>query len=87
MRRHFASATQHCWGADACATHADAIGDKIESLKRGRSEVLESGHTLILGWSDKSLNMIDQLVRPLRPISALQQPVLTEAAMHTWLQS
>ncbi len=41
---------------------ADAIGDKIESLKRGRSDVLESGHTLILGWSDKSLNMIDQLV-------------------------
>lgn len=41
--------------------HAEAIGDKIEDLKKGRTEVLESGHTLILGWSDKMLNMIDQL--------------------------
>lgn len=47
--------------------NADAIGDKIEELKKGRSEVLESGHTLILGWSDKSLNMIDQLVRKHSP--------------------
>ena len=40
---------------------AEAIGNKIEDLKKGRTEVLESGHTLILGWSDKMLNMIDQL--------------------------
>lgn len=40
---------------------ADAIGDKIEDLKKGKSDVLEANHTLILGWSDKSLNMIDQL--------------------------
>ncbi|CAL5222099.1 g4408 [Coccomyxa viridis] len=40
---------------------SEAIGDKIEDLKKGRTEVLESGHTLILGWSDKMLNMIDQL--------------------------
>lgn len=43
------------------ARSAEAIGDKIEGLKRGRTEVLEAGHTLILGWSDKMLNMIDQL--------------------------
>ena len=43
------------------AVSAEAIGDKIEGLKRGRTEVLEAGHTLILGWSDKMLNMIDQL--------------------------
>ena len=43
------------------AASAEAIGDKIEGLKRGRTEVLEAGHTLILGWSDKMLNMIDQL--------------------------
>lgn len=41
--------------------NADAIGDKIEDLKKGKSDVLEAAHTLILGWSDKSLNMIDQL--------------------------
>ncbi|BDA49994.1 Ion channel DMI1 [Coccomyxa sp. Obi] len=40
---------------------SDAIGDKIEDLKKGKSDVLEANHTLILGWSDKSLNMIDQL--------------------------
>lgn len=45
----------------SCAFFSDAIGDKIEELKKGKSDVLESNHTLILGWSDKSLNMIDQL--------------------------
>lgn len=31
----------------------DTISDKIEDLKKGRSDVLETNHTLILGWSDK----------------------------------
>ena len=31
----------------------DAIADKFESLKKGKSKVLESNHTLVLGWSDK----------------------------------
>ncbi|KAK9868350.1 hypothetical protein WJX84_002514 [Apatococcus fuscideae] len=40
---------------------SDAIGDKIEAFKKGKSDVLESEHSLILGWSDKLLPIIDQL--------------------------
>jgi hypothetical protein len=44
-----------------CVHTADAISDKIEDLKKGRSDVLESGHTLILGWSDKLLPILEQV--------------------------
>lgn len=32
---------------------SDAISEKLDSLRKGRSEVVEQNHTLILGWSDK----------------------------------
>lgn len=32
---------------------SDAISEKLDSLRKGRSEVVEQDHTLILGWSDK----------------------------------
>lgn len=32
---------------------SDAISEKFDSLRKGRSEVIEKDHTLILGWSDK----------------------------------
>jgi hypothetical protein len=32
---------------------SDAISEKLDSLRKGRSEVVEKNHTLILGWSDK----------------------------------
>lgn len=32
---------------------SDAISEKFDSLRKGRSEVVERNHTLILGWSDK----------------------------------
>lgn len=32
---------------------SDAISEKFDSLRKGRSEVIEKHHTLILGWSDK----------------------------------
>lgn len=31
----------------------DSISEKFDSLRKGRSEVIERSHTLILGWSDK----------------------------------
>lgn len=40
----------------------DAIGEKVDELKKGRSRVLEEGHTLILGWSDKLMPLVQQLV-------------------------
>lgn len=32
---------------------SDAISEKFDSLRKGRSEVVKQNHTLILGWSDK----------------------------------
>ena len=40
----------------------DAIRDRMEALKRGKSEVVESDHYLILGWSDKSFSLIRELI-------------------------
>lgn len=35
---------------------------KIEELKKGRSLVLEEGHTVILGWSNKVFSIVSELV-------------------------
>ena len=32
---------------------SDGIASKMDELKKGKSDVLENGHTLILGWNDK----------------------------------
>jgi hypothetical protein len=40
---------------------SEVIGDKVDRLKEGKARVLESDHTLILGWSDKGLAIIQQL--------------------------
>lgn len=36
---------------------SDAISEKLDSLRKGRSEVVEQNHTLILGWSDKLVGL------------------------------
>ncbi|XP_051126383.1 ion channel CASTOR-like isoform X2 [Andrographis paniculata] len=41
---------------------SDAISEKFDSLRKGRSEVVEQNHTLILGWSDKLGSLLNQLV-------------------------
>ena len=41
--------------------YADTIGEWMEDLRKGKADVLESGHSLILGWSDKILPIVDQL--------------------------
>ncbi|KAL0903741.1 hypothetical protein M5K25_028139 [Dendrobium thyrsiflorum] len=40
---------------------SDAISAKFDSLRKGRSEVIEKNHTLILGWSDKLGSLLNQL--------------------------
>lgn len=35
----------------------DAISEKFDSLRKGRSEVVKKDHTLILGWSDKLVSI------------------------------
>lgn len=40
---------------------SDSISEKFDSLRKGRSEVVEENHTLILGWSDKLGSLLNQL--------------------------
>lgn len=41
---------------------ANAVDLRIEELRKGRSKVLESDHTLILGWSDRVPAIVSELV-------------------------
>lgn len=40
---------------------ADALAQRMDSLKHGLSKVLEENHTLILGWNDKVLPLIREI--------------------------
>src|SRR4051794_13855382 len=40
---------------------ATGLDEKLQELRKGRSLVLESGHTLILGWSDSIFTIISEL--------------------------
>jgi ion channel POLLUX/CASTOR len=39
-----------------------AVEGKMEDLRKGRSKVLENGHTVILGWSPQVFTIISELV-------------------------
>jgi ion channel POLLUX/CASTOR len=39
------------------------LESKLESLRKGRSRVVESGHTVILGWSSQIFTVVAELVR------------------------
>ena len=41
---------------------AATIEDRVETLRRGRSQVIESGHTVILGWSEQVFAIVSELV-------------------------
>jgi K+/H+ antiporter YhaU regulatory subunit KhtT len=41
---------------------ASGIDRRVEALRKGRSPVLEEGHTLVLGWSDKVFTVVAELV-------------------------
>ena len=41
---------------------SETIAEKVEELKKGKSDVLEAGHTVILGWSDKVIPSLRQLI-------------------------
>ncbi len=38
------------------------IENRIEELRKGRSRVIEEGHTVILGWSEQVFIIINELV-------------------------
>nr|WP_317633631.1 hypothetical protein [Streptomyces sp. HUAS 14-6] len=37
------------------------LGDRVAELRRGRSMVLESGHVVVLGWSDQVFTIVGEL--------------------------
>jgi Trk K+ transport system NAD-binding subunit len=41
---------------------ANAVDQKVEDLRRGRSAVIEQGHTVILGWSPQVPRIVGELV-------------------------
>ncbi|KAH9685199.1 putative ion channel protein POLLUX [Citrus sinensis] len=41
---------------------SDAISEKVDSLRKGKSEVIEKNHILILGWSDKLLAVANKSI-------------------------
>ncbi len=43
-------------------TLTSGIEGKMEELRKGRSQVLESGHTLILGWSPQVFTILSELM-------------------------
>ncbi len=38
------------------------LGEKIEEMRKGRSTVLETNHTLILGWTPKIFHILSELI-------------------------
>merc|ERR1711939_1155212 len=45
-----------------CAFIEDAINSKLDSLRRGKTKVLESGFNLIIGWNGRILPLVEQLI-------------------------
>lgn len=43
-------------------TISSGIDEKLDELKKGRSRVLETNHTLILGWSEKVFSIILEII-------------------------
>ncbi len=41
---------------------ATIMTDQAERLRKGRSEVIETGHTVVLGWSPKVFDVVSELV-------------------------
>jgi ion channel POLLUX/CASTOR len=40
----------------------NGIEGKLQELRKGRSRVIEAGHTVILGWSDQVFSIVSELV-------------------------
>ena len=47
----------------------DAISEKVDSLRKGKSEVIERDHILILGWSDKLVIFLSAFELDSPPVS------------------
>jgi len=41
---------------------SSGLDSRLEELRKGRSRVIEQGHTVLLGWSDQIFTMVSELV-------------------------
>jgi ion channel POLLUX/CASTOR len=57
---------------------ATTVDRKIEDLARGRSKVIEDGHTVILGWNDHISSLVSELIEANR--SAGGKPIVILAS-------
>lgn len=39
----------------------ESVAEHVDDFKKGRSRVLENDHTLMIGWTSKSIPVLDQL--------------------------
>ena len=67
----------------------NGIEDKLDELRKGRSNVIESGHTVILGWSPQVFSIISELAiananqrRPRIVVLGAEDKVEMEDAIH-----
>ncbi|SDJ82539.1 CASTOR/POLLUX-related putative ion channel [Nonomuraea jiangxiensis] len=42
---------------------SNGLKEKVDRLRRGRSRIVESGHTVVLGWSDQIFTIVAELVK------------------------
>ena len=40
---------------------SDYIAEKVDDLKKGKSRIIDTDHTVMLNWNDKSLSIIQQV--------------------------
>jgi hypothetical protein len=40
----------------------NGMQQRLDELRKGRSEVMETGHTVILGWSEQIFTILPELV-------------------------
>ncbi|MGW0804624.1 CASTOR/POLLUX-related putative ion channel [Nonomuraea sp. NPDC002799] len=42
---------------------SNGLKQRVDRLRRGRSRIVESGHTVVLGWSDQMFTIVAELVK------------------------
>jgi ion channel POLLUX/CASTOR len=42
---------------------SNGLKQRVDRLRRGRSRIVESGHTVVLGWSDQVFTIVGELVK------------------------
>eukprot|EP00929_Paragymnodinium_shiwhaense_P005127 TRINITY_DN10667_c0_g1_i1.p1 TRINITY_DN10667_c0_g1~~TRINITY_DN10667_c0_g1_i1.p1 ORF type:complete len:947 (-),score=153.23 TRINITY_DN10667_c0_g1_i1:70-2910(-) len=41
----------------------DFVRDKMDSIRQGKSRIIETDHTLILGWTEKTIHIVAEIIK------------------------